>query len=66
MSPHPEEFLRIYIILVPFTPSRSEPGEIPAVLQDSLFGEEVHIELMQFCRICRGHVALQRSELARR
>ncbi|CAH8768656.1 hypothetical protein [Paenibacillus dendritiformis] len=51
MSPHPEEFLQIYIILVPFTPNRSESGEIPAALQDSLFGEVVDIELMHFYRI---------------
>ncbi|MCY9646192.1 hypothetical protein, partial [Paenibacillus thiaminolyticus] len=32
ISPHPEELLQIYIILGPFTSSRSETGEIPAVL----------------------------------
>ncbi|WCF09091.1 hypothetical protein NDS46_04070 [Paenibacillus thiaminolyticus] len=62
MSPHLDELLRIYIILVHFAPSRGESGKIPAVLQDSIFGEVVPIELMQFCRICRGHAALQRSE----
>ncbi|WP_197253956.1 hypothetical protein [Paenibacillus dendritiformis] len=46
MSPHPEELLHIYIILGPFAPSRSETGEIPAGLQDSLSGEVVHIELL--------------------
>ncbi|BFH70387.1 hypothetical protein J27TS7_22210 [Paenibacillus dendritiformis] len=46
MSPHPEELLRIYIILGPFASNRSETGEIPADLQDSLFGEAVHIELL--------------------
>ncbi|NGP61333.1 hypothetical protein L3476_17320 [Paenibacillus thiaminolyticus] len=51
MGPHPEEFLQIYIILVPFAPNRSESGEIPAALQDSLFGEVVDIKLMRFCRI---------------
>ncbi|WP_147385225.1 hypothetical protein [Paenibacillus thiaminolyticus] len=39
MSPHPEELLQIYIILGPFASSRSETGEIPAVLQDSLSGK---------------------------
>ncbi|MEC0066304.1 hypothetical protein P4H37_22790, partial [Paenibacillus thiaminolyticus] len=37
MSPHFEELLQIYIILGPFASSRSETGEIPAVLQDSFF-----------------------------
>ncbi|UWS61890.1 hypothetical protein N2384_00820 [Bacillus paralicheniformis] len=39
MSPHPKELLQIYIILGPFASSRSETGEIPAVLQDSLSGK---------------------------
>ncbi|WP_259392302.1 hypothetical protein [Paenibacillus thiaminolyticus] len=43
MSPHREEFLQIYIILVPFAPNRRETGEIPALLQDSPFDEAVHI-----------------------
>ena len=51
MSPHPEELLHIYIILGPFAPSRSETGEIPAGLQDSLSGEVVHIELLYLRRI---------------
>ncbi|MCY9643937.1 hypothetical protein, partial [Paenibacillus thiaminolyticus] len=46
MSPHPEELLQIYIILGPFAPSGRETGEIPAVLQDSLSGKVVHIELL--------------------
>ncbi|CAH8708155.1 hypothetical protein M5W83_25535 [Paenibacillus thiaminolyticus] len=48
---HPEELLQIYIILGPFASSRSETGEIPAVLQDSLSGKVVHIELLYFRRI---------------
>ncbi|MCY9610005.1 hypothetical protein M5W83_22875, partial [Paenibacillus thiaminolyticus] len=51
MSPHPDEFLQIYIILVHFAPSRSESGEIPAVLQDCPFGEAVPIELLHLRRI---------------
>ncbi|WCF07239.1 hypothetical protein NDS46_23345 [Paenibacillus thiaminolyticus] len=51
MSLHPKELLQIYIILGPFAPSRSETGEIPAVLQDSLSSEIVHIELLYFRRI---------------
>ncbi|MCY9620199.1 hypothetical protein M5X13_17115, partial [Paenibacillus thiaminolyticus] len=51
MSPHPEELLQIYIILGPFASSRSETGEIPAVLQDSLSGKVVHIELLYWRRI---------------
>ncbi|TDL48536.1 hypothetical protein E2R60_26955 [Paenibacillus dendritiformis] len=51
MSPHPEELLQIYIILGPFASSRSETGEIPAVLQDSLSGKVVHIELLYLRRI---------------
>ncbi|WP_220084747.1 hypothetical protein, partial [Paenibacillus dendritiformis] len=47
----PEEMLHIYIILGPFAPSRSETGEIPAVLQDSLSGEVVPIELLYLRRI---------------
>ncbi|BFH16189.1 hypothetical protein J6TS7_11120 [Paenibacillus dendritiformis] len=46
LIPHPEKLLHIYIILGPFAPSRSETGEIPAGLQDSLSGEVVHIELL--------------------
>ncbi|MEC0066784.1 hypothetical protein P4H37_25300, partial [Paenibacillus thiaminolyticus] len=46
MSPHPEELLRIYIILGPFASSRSQTGEIPAVLQDSLSGTVVHIDVL--------------------
>ncbi|WII36511.1 hypothetical protein [Paenibacillus thiaminolyticus] len=46
MSPHPDELLHSYIILGPFASSRSETGEIPAVLQDSLSGKVVHIELL--------------------
>ncbi|WP_407055544.1 hypothetical protein [Paenibacillus dendritiformis] len=51
MSPHPKELLQIYIILGPFASSRSETGEIPAVLQDSLSGKVVHIELLYLRRI---------------
>ncbi|MDG0875768.1 hypothetical protein L5D93_26450 [Paenibacillus thiaminolyticus] len=51
MSPHPEELLQIYIILGPFASSQSETGEIPAVLQDSLSGKAVHIELLYLRRI---------------
>ncbi|WCF08233.1 hypothetical protein NDS46_28940 [Paenibacillus thiaminolyticus] len=51
MNPHPEELLQIYIILGPFASSRSETGEIPAVLQDSLCGKVVHIELLYLSRI---------------
>ncbi len=51
MSPHPGELLQIYIILGPFASSRSETGEIPAVLQDSFSGKVVHIELLYFHRI---------------
>ncbi|PZM64872.1 hypothetical protein [Paenibacillus dendritiformis] len=51
MSPHAEEFLQIYIILLPFAPKPSEMEEIPAVLQDSLFGEALHSQLLRFCRI---------------
>ncbi|WP_213471063.1 hypothetical protein [Paenibacillus dendritiformis] len=46
MNPHPKELLQIYIILGPFASSRCETGEIPAVLQDSLSGKVVHIELL--------------------
>lgn len=46
MSPHCEEMLRIYIILGPFAPNRRESGEIPVILQDSLSGRVVHIELL--------------------
>ncbi|MEC0067376.1 hypothetical protein P4H37_28300, partial [Paenibacillus thiaminolyticus] len=45
------ELLQIYIILGPFAPSRSETGEIPAVLQDPLSGKVVHIELLYLSRI---------------
>ncbi|WII37595.1 hypothetical protein [Paenibacillus thiaminolyticus] len=41
-----EELLQIFIILSPFASTRSETGEIPAVLQDSLSGQVVHIELL--------------------
>ncbi|WP_407055261.1 hypothetical protein [Paenibacillus dendritiformis] len=51
MSPHPEELLQIYIILGPFASSRSETGEIPAVVQDSPSGKVVHIELLYLRRI---------------
>ncbi|WP_213469480.1 hypothetical protein [Paenibacillus dendritiformis] len=51
MSPHPEELLQICIILGPFASNRSETGEIPVILQDSLSGIVVHIELLYFCRI---------------
>ncbi|WCR28499.1 hypothetical protein L3476_07085 [Paenibacillus thiaminolyticus] len=51
VSPHPEELLQIYIILGPFASSRSETGEIAAVLQDSLSGQVVHIELLYLRRI---------------
>ncbi|MGG4394939.1 hypothetical protein ABEX25_11635 [Paenibacillus thiaminolyticus] len=51
MSPDPEELLHIYIILGPFAPSRDETGEIPAVLQDSLSGGVVYIELLYLRRI---------------
>ncbi|WCF08482.1 hypothetical protein NDS46_00650 [Paenibacillus thiaminolyticus] len=50
-SPHPEELLQIYIILGPFASSRSETGEIPAVLQDPLSGKVAHIELLHMHRI---------------
>ncbi|MFD3270236.1 hypothetical protein ACE3MS_08890 [Paenibacillus dendritiformis] len=50
-SEHAEKLLQIYIILLPFAPKPSETGEIAAVLQDSLFGEVVDIELMHFYRI---------------
>ena len=48
MRSSPEELLQIYIILGPFASSGRETGEIPAVLQDSLSGEVVHIELLYF------------------
>ncbi|MDG0875546.1 hypothetical protein L5D93_25220 [Paenibacillus thiaminolyticus] len=48
---HPEELLQIYIILGHFASSRSETGEIPAVLQDSLSGQVGHIELLYLRRI---------------
>ncbi|MCY9743847.1 hypothetical protein M5W88_28230, partial [Paenibacillus thiaminolyticus] len=51
MSPHFEELLHSYIILGPFELSRRETGEIPAVLQDSLSGKVVHIELLYLRRI---------------
>ncbi|WCR24805.1 hypothetical protein L3476_15560 [Paenibacillus thiaminolyticus] len=51
MSPHSKELLQIYIILGPFASSRSETGEIPAVLQDSLSSKVVHIELLYLLRI---------------
>jgi len=51
MSPHPEELLQIYIILGPFASSRSETGKIPVILQDSLSGIVVPIELLYLCRI---------------
>ncbi|WP_213470726.1 hypothetical protein, partial [Paenibacillus dendritiformis] len=38
-------------ILGPFASSRSETGEIPVILQDSLSGIVVHIELLYLCRI---------------
>ncbi|WCF10116.1 hypothetical protein NDS46_09815 [Paenibacillus thiaminolyticus] len=46
MSPHIEELLHSYIILGPFERSRRETGEIAAVLQASLSGEVVPIELL--------------------
>ncbi|CAH8767999.1 hypothetical protein [Paenibacillus dendritiformis] len=51
MSPHFEELLHSYIILGPFELSRRETGEIASVLQDSLSGEVVPIELLYagFC-----------------
>ncbi|WCF06770.1 hypothetical protein NDS46_20805 [Paenibacillus thiaminolyticus] len=51
MSPHPEELLHSYIISGPFELSRRETGEIAAVLQDSLSGKVVHIELLYWRRI---------------
>ena len=51
MSPHPEEMLHIYSILVPFAPNRRETSEIAAVLQDSLSGKVVPIELLYLRRI---------------
>ena len=51
MSSHPEELLHSYIILGPSKLSRSETGEIPAVLQDSLSSKVVHIELLYLRRI---------------
>ncbi|BFH71279.1 hypothetical protein J27TS7_33700 [Paenibacillus dendritiformis] len=51
MSPHPEEMLQIYIILGRCAPSRSQTGEIAAVLQDSLLAEAVPIELLYLRRI---------------
>ncbi|CAH8771483.1 hypothetical protein [Paenibacillus dendritiformis] len=50
MSPHPEELLQIYIIYCPFASSRSDTREIPAVLQDSLSGKVVHIEIAVFAQ----------------
>ncbi|CAH8772070.1 hypothetical protein [Paenibacillus dendritiformis] len=50
MSPHFEELLHSYIIFGPFELSRRETGEIAAVLQDSLSGEVVPIELLYFIR----------------
>ncbi|MCY9616408.1 hypothetical protein M5W90_26885, partial [Paenibacillus thiaminolyticus] len=50
-DPRPEELLHSYIILGLLAPSRSETGEIPAVLQDSLSGELIHIELLYLRRI---------------
>ncbi|WCF07848.1 hypothetical protein NDS46_26840 [Paenibacillus thiaminolyticus] len=43
MSPHAMEFLQIYINLLSLAPNRRDTGEIPALLQDSPFGEAVHI-----------------------
>ncbi|MDU5144200.1 MAG: hypothetical protein E6230_18690, partial [Paenibacillus dendritiformis] len=37
MSPPPGEMLQIYIILGLFASSRCETGEIPVILQDSLW-----------------------------
>jgi len=51
MNPHPEELLQICIILGPFASNRSETGEIPAILQDSLSGKVVHFELLYLRRI---------------
>ncbi len=51
LSSRPEELLHSYIILGLLAPSRSETGEIPAVLQDSLSGELIHIELLYLRRI---------------
>ncbi|CAH8773112.1 hypothetical protein [Paenibacillus dendritiformis] len=51
MSPHPEELLQIYIIYGPLASSRSKTCEIPAVLQDSISGKVVIIELLYLRRI---------------
>ena len=51
MSPPPGEMLQIYIILGLFASSRCETGEIPVILQDSLSGKVVPIELLYLCRI---------------
>ncbi|MGG3839317.1 hypothetical protein ABEV00_20155 [Paenibacillus thiaminolyticus] len=51
MRLHPEEMLHSYIILGLFAPSRSEAGEIAALLQDSPSGEVVPIELLYLRRI---------------
>ncbi|WP_407873247.1 hypothetical protein [Paenibacillus melissococcoides] len=51
MRPHPEELLHSYIILGSFAPSGSKTGEIAVVLQDSLFGEVIYIQLLYLCRI---------------
>ncbi|WP_220084723.1 hypothetical protein, partial [Paenibacillus dendritiformis] len=50
--------LHIYIIYGPFASSRSETGEIPAVVQDSLSGEVVPIELLYLRRILLAEQAL--------
>ncbi|WP_293656675.1 hypothetical protein [uncultured Paenibacillus sp.] len=61
MRPHPEEMLHSYIILGLFAPSRSETGEIGTVLQDSLSGEAVPIELLYLRRILLAEQAYRIS-----
>ena len=51
MGLHYEEMLHIYIILGPFCQSRRETGEIAAVVQDSLSGKVVPLELLYLRRI---------------
>ncbi|CAH8243074.1 hypothetical protein WJ0W_000283 [Paenibacillus melissococcoides] len=53
--------LHSYIILGLFAPSRSETGEIAAVLQDSLSGEVVPIELLYLRRILLAEQAYRIS-----
>ncbi|WP_213468123.1 hypothetical protein [Paenibacillus dendritiformis] len=61
MSPPPGEMLQIYIILGLFASSRCETGEIPVILQDSLSGKVVPIELLYLCRISLTESACPRK-----